>query len=90
MNDVLFDISKQTGAVNIRKIAEQAGIAFDDIRQVFQDKQLRQKLKQDIQAGLDYKLTGTPGFVINETVYMGQIPADVFREHGLSRTGKAK
>jgi uncharacterized membrane protein/predicted DsbA family dithiol-disulfide isomerase len=90
MNDVLFDISKQTGAVNIRDLSQKAGIAFDEISPLLQNKQLWHKLKQDIQAGLDYKLTGTPGFVINETVYMGQIPADVFRKHGLSRTEKAK
>jgi protein-disulfide isomerase len=90
MNDVLFAIDQQTGAVNVKDLSRQAGVAFDDIRQALQEKSLWQRLKQDIQAGIDHNLTGTPGFVIDGKVYMGQVPADVFREYGLSGAGKRK
>jgi protein-disulfide isomerase/uncharacterized membrane protein len=90
MNDVLFAIDQQTGAVNVKDLSRQAGVAFDDIRQALQDKNLWHRLKQDIKAGIDHNLTGTPGFVIDGKVYMGQVPADVFREYGLSGTEKGK
>jgi len=83
MNDILFNISRQADAINIRDLAKLAAISFEDIKFVFKDQRLWQKLKQDIQAGLDYKLTGTPGFVINDAIYLGQIPANIFLNHDI-------
>lgn len=83
MNDVLFNIPRHTDAINIRDLCKKAKIEYEEIKFVFQDRRLWQKLKQDIQVGLDYKLTGTPGFVIDDKVYVGQIPADIFLSHGI-------
>jgi len=83
INDVLFNISQNTDTVNIRDLAQQAGITIENSKPVFRDRQLWEKLQQDIQAGLDYKLTGTPGFVIDGHVYQGQIPASIFERHGI-------
>jgi uncharacterized membrane protein len=88
MNDLLFNISRETDAINIPDLAQQVGIPFDDIKFVLKDSSLWNKLKQDIQTGLDYKMTGTPGFVIDDEVYMGQIPANIFLGHGIFKTGK--
>jgi protein-disulfide isomerase len=77
MNDVLFNISRQAEAINIKDLAQQAGIGYDNIKYVFQDAGLWKKLKKDIKEGLEYGLTGTPGFVINGEVYLGQIPAEI-------------
>jgi len=82
MNDILFDISRQTEAINIRDLAEKAGMEYDDIKYVFRDNELWHELKTDIRAGIEHGLTGTPGFVINDQVYLGQIPAEVLRRYG--------
>jgi uncharacterized membrane protein/2-hydroxychromene-2-carboxylate isomerase len=90
MNDLLFDVARQKEAVNILDLAQKTGIADDEIKQALRDPQLWQKLRLDIQAGLSYNMTGTPGFVINGKLYMGQIPENIFREHGLIGTGTSK
>jgi protein-disulfide isomerase len=79
MNDILFNIDKQTEALNIGDLAKKADIEFEEIRYVFSNRELWIKLQQDIQDGLKYGLTGTPGFIIDEQVYMGQIPSDSLR-----------
>ncbi|MDZ7830666.1 MAG: vitamin K epoxide reductase family protein [Desulfobacterales bacterium] len=83
MNDILFDLSRHVAAVNIRKLAEQAGIPSEEIRDIWRDQQLWKYLKKDIQAGIKYGLTGTPGFVINDRVYQGSIPAEALKDYGM-------
>jgi len=36
-------------------------------------------LQRDIQEGIKLGITGTPAFVINGKVYLGQIPAQVLK-----------
>lgn len=84
MNDALFNIADETEAINIRDLASEVGISYEEIKYVFQNKKLWNQLKRDIRAGLQYKLTGTPGFIINGRVYIGQIPAEILREYGLN------
>jgi uncharacterized membrane protein/protein-disulfide isomerase len=82
MNDYLFDISKDIEALNIRNIAEDVGLDFTDMRYIFRDKRLRNILWIDILEGIkDYHLTGTPGFIIKEKVYLGQLPPDLLRSY---------
>ncbi len=81
MNDILFDISRQENAVNIRNLAEKVGIPSDEIKYLFKNEKLIKKLKDDIQAGLAYGLKGTPGFVIDNNMYVGQIPSNVLSAH---------
>lgn len=81
MNDLLFDITKDTSMVNLRYFAKETGIKFEKIKYVFQDRQLMAKLIQDIREGLTYELTGTPGFVIDEKVYLAQIPPEILRPY---------
>lgn len=85
MNDALFNISRQTETIDLRDLAEQAGIEYDKIKDVFKDQESVKLLKNDVRAGLKYGLTGTPGFVINGKVYEGQIPPQVFNDSGLSK-----
>jgi protein-disulfide isomerase/uncharacterized membrane protein len=79
MNDALFEIDRQTETVNIQDLAQKTGIDFEEMKHAFSKQELWIKLHQDIQDGLKYGLTGTPGFVIDEQVYLGQIPPDVLR-----------
>ena len=81
MNDILFDIPRQTEAINIRTLAEQAGLSYQDIKYVFYEKNLLKKLKVDILAGLKHGLTGTPGFIIDNHVYLGQIPSEILNKY---------
>ena len=79
MNDLLYNIDRQTGAVNVRDLAKKAEIDFEEMKHVFGNPNLWIQLQYDIQDGLKYGITGTPGFVINDQVYLGQIPPDILR-----------
>jgi protein-disulfide isomerase len=79
MNDLLYNIDRQTGTVNIQDLARKAGIDFEEMKHVFRNPNLWIQLQNDIQDGLKYGITGTPGFVINDQVYLGQIPPDILR-----------
>jgi protein-disulfide isomerase len=81
MNDILFDISRNTETINIKDLAGQAGIDYEEIKYVFRDKSLWNELKKDVRVGLEHGLTGTPGFVINDEVYLGQIPPEVLKKY---------
>jgi protein-disulfide isomerase len=74
MNDILFNIDRQTETVNIEDLAQKTDIDFEEMKHVFNDRDLWIKLQKDIQDGLKYGLTGTPGFIIDDQVYLGQIP----------------
>lgn len=81
MNDLLFHISRQAKEINLRYFAQKTGIVFDEMKYIFRDKKLWQMLKRDIRAGLKHGLSGTPGFVINDQLYVGQIPAKTLQEY---------
>ena len=80
INDVLFNIDRQAEAINIMDLAQKAGIDPEEMRHVFGRRDLWIKLQQDIQDGRRYGITGTPGFVIDEKVYLGQIPAEFLKD----------
>jgi uncharacterized membrane protein/protein-disulfide isomerase len=81
MNDLLFDIPKDISTVNLRYLAKETAIEFDEIRYVFRDRQLLTRLIYDIREGLGYELTGTPGFIIDERIYLAQIPSEILRPY---------
>ena len=82
MNDYLFNISREIEALNMRDIAENTDLEFEDMHYVFNDKRLWNILWKDIKDGIKtHQLTGTPGFIINGQTYLGQIPADFLKPY---------
>jgi uncharacterized membrane protein len=81
MNDILFSIDNQAEVVTVRDFAQQADIPFEAIKDVFRNQHLWAKLGKDIRDGIEYGLTGTPGYLINGQIYLGQIPAEVLRKY---------
>ena len=78
MNDYLFNLPRDTSAFNIKKIAKEVGLEFATMKYVFHDQQLWNILWEDIKEGIKiHELTGTPGFIVNGKVYLGQIPGDL-------------
>jgi protein-disulfide isomerase len=83
VNDLIYSIPRQANTVNFQKLAAKAGLDFQKIKPLLQDRNLWNRLIKDIKEGLKYKITGTPCFIINKQVYSGRIPPDVFRKHGI-------
>ena len=81
MNDLLFKISGQKVVVDVQFLVEEIDLDFSEAQNAFRNPKLWKKLKKDIHDGIEYGLTGTPGFVVNDQLYVGQIPPEVLRNH---------
>jgi len=81
LNDFLFNLAAQKKDFNTRSIAEQMGITSGELVAALNSRYLRLRLKHDIAMGIDFGLTGTPGFIIDDNVYTGNIPADILRKY---------
>jgi len=76
INDMLFQIEKK-GNFNIRTMAKVAGFDVHEFAASIRNPIYRHKLKHDISQGIQLGITGTPGYLINGEVYVGQIPPDI-------------
>lgn len=81
VNDLLFGIARKSGEVSIKFVAEQAGLDAKEMAFALRDDALWQKLWKDIKDGLQYGITATPGFIINDELYVGHIPPEVLKKY---------
>lgn len=81
MNDILFNIDEKTKTVNINELATRTDIDLEEMKHVFKNRNLWIKMQKDIKDGLRYGLTGTPGYVIDKKIYIGQIPQEVLKRY---------
>jgi protein-disulfide isomerase len=78
-SDMLFNVDTSTGNFNLRGMARTAGFDVAELAGAVNDKRLLRKLRIDIRDGLKRGITGTPGYVVDGEVYLGNIPAEVFQ-----------
>ena len=79
MNDLLFEITGQSDAINVRKLAARLEMDPKTLMHSVNDKSARLLLQQDILSALKLQISGTPAYVIHENVYLGQIPAEIIK-----------
>jgi len=77
MNDVLFAIVGSTNVLNIKKLAEKVGLDYRALSHSTRNSIIRYKVKHDIAIGMKLGINGTPGYVIDGKVYLGQIPPEI-------------
>ena len=77
VNDFLFDIAGEKKDFNSRIIAQFMGVEKRDVVAALNNKKLRLWLKHEIAVGLDLGITGTPTYVINGELHLGNIPAEL-------------
>ncbi|MBU1711877.1 MAG: thioredoxin domain-containing protein [Proteobacteria bacterium] len=80
MNDMLFGVDKSRKSVDIKELAEKTGLDYRELAMAKYDNGIRQALWKDIRDGLKLRITGTPGFVIDDKLYLGEIPADILKK----------
>jgi len=74
---VLFGIAGHTNVINIRKLAEFVGLDYRALSYSTINSMIRYKVKHDIAIGMKLGINGTPGYVIDGKVYLGQIPPEI-------------
>jgi len=77
MNDILFGIAGSTKYINIKKLAEKVGLDYRELSYSTKNRTIRYKVKHDIAIGMNLGINGTPGYVIDGKVYLGQIPPEI-------------
>jgi len=77
MNDVLFAIAGSTNVLDIKKLAESVGLDYRALSYSTRNSIIRYKVKHDIAIGMKLGIDGTPGYVIDGKVYLGQIPPEI-------------
>jgi len=79
MNDLLFELAGRKKNISIQELAEKLDLDLDELIRSVNTRKLRYLLQKDILAGNQLGISGTPAYVIEGQVYLGQIPADVLK-----------
>jgi protein-disulfide isomerase len=80
MNDILYDIAGKEETLNIKELADSTGLDYLKLARAINDRAIRFKLQHDIYNGLKLNISGTPAFVINNKVYLAQIPPEIIKD----------
>lgn len=80
MNDLLFSEAGAQGILALTEIAARTGLDANQMASGIFSPVVSKQLRSDIISGLQLKLTGTPGFLINGSIYEGQIPAQILEQ----------
>lgn len=77
MNDALFEIAGNHQNIDIKELAQKIGMDYRQLSLGLNDRINRSRLKHDIISGLKLNINGTPAFLIDDKVYMAQIPPEL-------------
>jgi uncharacterized membrane protein/2-hydroxychromene-2-carboxylate isomerase len=78
MNDLLFQIDSSKGTINVNDLAKQMNFNPQELIWALNQTPIRLQLKKDIAMAVQDGVTGTPSYIINDKLYLGTIPLDVF------------
>jgi protein-disulfide isomerase/uncharacterized membrane protein len=79
MNDLLFAAAGRKNTIILKDLAVQLNLDDTEMGLAINTRAVRSRLQQDILAGNKLGIAGTPAFVINGKVYLGQIPAGILK-----------
>ena len=80
INDLLYDIDDNRQVLSVKKLAEKLGLKPNDLTGFMNDPATRHRVSHDIWTGNKLGITGTPAYVIDGKVYMGQIPLEILKK----------
>jgi len=78
-NDYLFNYDFSEGAIYLMRIAKALNMDINILKNNVYKQSTKDFLTQDIIFGIKHEFTGTPAFVINDQVYIGQIPSKIIQ-----------
>ena len=79
MNDLLFELAAKSDVISVRKLAARLEMDPEAMVHSVNDRSARMLLQQDILSGLKLQIIGTPTYVIDENVYLAQIPPEIIK-----------
>ena len=79
MNDYLYNTAGRQDRIEFKELAKKLDLDASELARSLADPANHYKLRSDIIEGIELGITGTPAYVINGKVYLGQIPAKVLK-----------
>jgi uncharacterized membrane protein/protein-disulfide isomerase len=79
MNDLLFEMASEGDVIDVGELADRLEMDLKTLARSVNDPAARRLLQHDILSALKLQISGTPAYVINENVYLAQIPPEVIR-----------
>jgi uncharacterized membrane protein/2-hydroxychromene-2-carboxylate isomerase len=77
-NDYLFANGRRKEPVTVAELAAALQIDAGGLKTCLESEEARQAVLEDVQAGRDLRVRGTPTFIIGDKNYPGRIPPSVF------------
>ena len=78
MNDALFNLGNIKDTIKIGEIANSTGLNAKELALAIDNAYLKKRLKIDIWDGIRKGVTGTPSYIINDQLYLGEFPSHIF------------
>jgi protein-disulfide isomerase/uncharacterized membrane protein len=79
MNDVLYRLAGKMTELHIKELAETVGLNARALASAINNGHLRYKVKHDISSGLQIGINGTPAYVIENKVYVANVPQEILK-----------
>jgi protein-disulfide isomerase len=79
LNDILYSLSRERESVDVKAIANKIGVNPQELVRLANDIEIRKHLYRDIKEGLRLNINATPAYVIDERLYVGQIPPGILK-----------
>jgi protein-disulfide isomerase/uncharacterized membrane protein len=79
VNDLLYQMAGESDVIDVRKLAARLEMNPKTLARSVNDRDARLLLQHDILSGIKLQINGTPAFVIDEKVYLAQIPPEIIK-----------
>jgi protein-disulfide isomerase len=79
MNDVLYRQAGKMNELYIKELAETVGLNARALASAINNGHLRYKVKHDISSGINIGINGTPTYVIENKVYVANVPQQILK-----------
>jgi protein-disulfide isomerase len=80
MNDLLYEMAGKNKDIGLKEVASRSGLDLKKLKGALRDPGFIKKLNQDLAGGMKLGLTGTPGYLIDDTLFLGQIPPQIIKK----------
>jgi protein-disulfide isomerase len=79
MNDHLYQLAGSKENIRVEAVAEALDLDYPELVRALNSRRLRYQLQKDIFSGNKLGISGTPAYVVDGKVYLGQIPAELLK-----------
>ena len=79
INDLLYFHAGRKQNLSVKELADKAALDANEMGQALKDRSIRDRLRKDILTGNKLGISGTPAYLIDGELHLGQIPPGAIR-----------